>query len=317
MATQVRRRVYELFEPTPHDRAGRLLNIFILGLIIANVAAVVLESVPDIQARHGSFFSVFEAFSVFVFTVEYLIRVWVCVEEADIRRPVVGRLRYMMTPLAIVDLLAILPFLLQVFFALDTRVLRVLRLFRVFKLSRHFSALEVLFKVIHNESRTLLAALFILMVLALLASAGMYAAERTVQPEAFGSIPKAMWWSIVTLTTVGYGDVVPVTSMGRFFSGVTVILGIGIAALPAGIIAGGLTHELQRRAEAFRAAADRAIEKGGSQQRVRHVLEVEREDLELDVDEAENVLEQEEARLGAVITECPHCGKPIRAARKD
>ncbi|MBI1194773.1 MAG: hypothetical protein GC138_02855 [Gammaproteobacteria bacterium] len=200
VAKRVRRRIYELFEPTPHDRAGKLLNVFILCLIIANVVAVVLESVPRFNARYGDFFAFFEAFSVTAFTIEYLIRVWVCVEDADSNHPVAGRLRYMATPLAIIDLIAILPFLIQVFFALDTRVLRILRLFRIFKLSRHFSALEVLIRVIQNEGRTLLAALFILMVLALLASAGMYAAERMVQPEAFGSIPKAMWWSIVTFT---------------------------------------------------------------------------------------------------------------------
>ncbi|MDQ6960468.1 MAG: ion transporter [Mariprofundaceae bacterium] len=202
---------------------------------------------------------------------------------------------------------------------LDTRMLRVVRLFRIFKLTRHFGALEILFKVIRNELRSLGAALFVLLVLIVLASAGMYVAERGVQPEAFGNIPKAMWWATVTLTTVGYGDVVPITTVGRFFSGIIVILGIGIAALPAGIIAAGFTQELQRRREAFRLVAHKVVADGVIDENERHLLEATRKDLDMDRDEARMVLHEEllEKKTERESTRCPHCGKPLEKIGED
>ncbi len=182
-----------------------------------------------------------------VFTIEYLTRIWVCVESNSYSNDWRNRLRYMFTPLALVDLLAILPFYLGVIGQFDTRFLRILRLFRVFKLSRHFSVLAVLATVLRNESRSLLSAIFVMLVLVILAAASIYFVEREAQPDAFGSIPRAMWWATVTLTTVGYGDVVPVTISGRLLGVLITVLGVGMAALPAGIIASGFTSELARR----------------------------------------------------------------------
>lgn len=312
-----RRRLYYMLEQPGENRAGRVLHILIFLLIIANVIAVIVESEESMRRAHEVFFAEFEWISVALFTLEYLARAWVAVEDPRFRDPVRGRLRYLLTPMAIVDLMAILPSILGVFFNVDTRILRVLRLFRVFKLSRHFSALEVLFRVIRNEARALAAALLILMVLAVLAAAGMYAAEHDVQPEAFGSIPRAMWWAVVTLTTVGYGDVVPVTWWGHFFSGVIVILGVGLAALPAGIIAGGFTRELERRAEAFRLVAHEVLEDNVITPEEEELLEATRLDLGLGEEEARVLMHEEqveksgarEAASGA--NRCPHCGKSL------
>ena len=299
-------------EPT---LGARIVNIAILFLIIANVVAVILESVESLEMAYHGFFLVFEWISVSLFALEYLLRAWVCVEDRRYRQPVAGRLRYLLTPMAIIDLIAILPVILSLITQVDTRILRVLRLFRVFKLTRHFSALEILFRVIRSEARTLGAALFVLLVLAVLASAGMYAAEREVQPEAFGSIPKAMWWATVTLTTVGYGDVVPMTDAGRLFSGLIVILGIGIAALPAGIIAGGFTRELQRRSEVFKLVAKEALEDGTIDEGERAVLEAARQDLNLDSEEASLLVEEVRSGREPVATACcPHCGHPLGEA---
>jgi len=308
-----RRRVYHILEQPGEHRAGRLLHGAIMMLIVFNVIAVMLESVRDIGAAHQRFFNAFELFSVMAFAVEYLFRVWASVEDGRYRRPLAGRLRYMATPMAIVDLIAVLPFFLGAFFNVDTRILRVLRLLRVFKLTRHSAALEILFKVIRLESRSLGAALFVLLVLMVLASAGMYVAERNVQPEFFGNIPKAMWWATVTLTTVGYGDVVPVTDVGRFFSGIIVILGIGIAALPAGIVAAGFTQELQKRREAYRLVIRKVLEKGLIDADERHLLEGTRVDLGIDRDEASLLLHEEvaESRVELTTNYCPHCGKPL------
>ena len=291
---------------------ARVVNVSILLLILANVVAVILESVESLEMVYHRFFLVFEWVSVSLFALEYLVRAWVCVEERPYRRPVAGRLRYLLTPMAIIDLIAILPVILTMVTQVDTRILRALRLFRVFKLTRHFSALEILFRVIRSEARTLGAALFVMLVLAVLASAGMYAAEHSAQPEVFGSIPKAMWWATVTLTTVGYGDVVPVTDAGRLFSGLIVILGIGIAALPAGIIAGGFTRELQRRSEVFKLVAKEALEDGVIDDQERAMLENARQELNLDSEEAGLLVEEARLRQESAVTACcPHCGRPL------
>lgn len=263
-----------------------------------------------IGAAHAIFFRNFEIISLLAFSVEYAARTWVSMENGRYRRPVSGRIRYMFTPMAIVDLIAILPFFLGLFSTIDPRLLRVVR---VFKLTRHFAALEILLKVVRGEARSLSAALFVLLVLVVLASAGMYAAERDVQPEVFGSIPEAMWWARVTLTTVGYGDVVPVTTIGRFFSGVIVIIGIGIAALPAGIIAAGFTRELRRRREVFRLLAYEALADGVINEDGRHMLEEARKQLNMDREAIgvvlHEVLGKKKAQQGS--THCPHCGEPL------
>ncbi len=322
-----RRRLYYMLEHPGESRAGWLLHVFIFLLIIANVTAVIVESEEAMRRAHEAFFTGFEWFSVTLFTIEYLCRAWVVVEDPRYRHPVRGRLRYLVTPMAIIDLMAILPTILGVFFQVDTRILRVLRLFRVFKLSRHFSALEILFRVIRNEARALGAALLILMVLVVLAASGMYAAEHDVQPEAFGSIPRAMWWAVVTLSTVGYGDIVPATTWGRIFSGLIVILGIGLAALPAGIIAGGFTRELERRAEAFRLVAHEVLEDNVVTPEEEELLEATRLDLGLDEEEARVLMHEERldqareamkhgvaggsAGRARVYRRCPHCGRSL------
>lgn len=315
----LRRCIYYILEQPGESRTGKATQTGILLLIVANVIAVILESVEEIGAAHARLFRDFELISILAFSLEYIVRAWVAVEDGRYRRPFAGRFRYMLTPMAIIDLVAVLPFFLGLFSILDTRMLRVVRLFRVFKLTRHFGALEILLKVIRSEARSLGAALFVLLVLVVLASAGMYAVERDVQPEVFSNIPKAMWWATVTLTTVGYGDVVPITAAGRFFSGVIVILGIGIAALPAGIIAAGFTQELQRRREAFRLVAHKATADGTIDENERHLLEATRKDLDMDRDEARMVLHEEllEKKGKPESGRCPHCGKSLEITGED
>ncbi|MCK5662843.1 MAG: ion transporter, partial [Thiotrichaceae bacterium] len=230
----MRQYFYNLLEKSDSGSIARLVSLLLMLLIMSNVVAVILASDRVVYIELQSFFDDFELFSIVIFSLEYFFRVWVCVEDQRYQPSVKGRLKYMVSPMAIVDLIAVLPFYLGIFFTIDTRFLRVLRLFRLFKLSRHFSAMSVLLKVIKNEMATLLSAIFILLVLIVLASAGMFLVEHNVQPEAFGTIPRAMWWASITLTTVGYGDVVPVTIAGRILGAFITILGVGMAALPAG-----------------------------------------------------------------------------------
>jgi len=212
---------------------------FLIGLIILNVLAVILESVPSIEARFAAGFLWFERLSVAIFTIEYLIRLWSAVEESEDARkkPWRARLRHALRPLSLADLLAILPFYLSALVTIDLRMLRALRLLRVLKLSRYSTSIGLLLDALKSEARAIAAAVFVLSLLVLIAASFTYAAEHRVQPEAFGTIPDALWWAVITMTTVGFGDVVPITPFGKVIGSVNAVIGIGMVALPAGLLA--------------------------------------------------------------------------------
>lgn len=247
--SQHRSRIAQLLEANKHDYWGHWIDLGLMALILLNVVAVVLESVTALEARFHAFFLSFEIFSVVVFSVEYVLRVWSSIDRPDCtdQHPIRGRLQFMLTPYAVIDLIAILPFYLGFFIPHDLRFLRVIRLFRLFKLTRYSIAMQALLEALRAEADSLGAAFFLLFVLFILASSGIYLLENRIQPEAFGSIPAAMWWAMTTLTTVGYGDVVPITTWGKIFGGCITIIGVGMVALPAGIIASGFSEHLRQR----------------------------------------------------------------------
>ncbi len=235
----------------PGDEDSKYFDPFIMGLIFLNVAAVVLETVDWIYLRYAFIFGAFEIFSVAVFTVEYTLRVWSCTANPDFKDPVRGRLSFMVTPLALIDLMAVLPFYLPFVFA-DLRFMRALRLFRLFrvlKLARYSDSLKTFADVLRLKKEELLLMFFAIVILLVVSSSLMYDAEHEAQPDAFSSIPAAMWWGIVTLATVGYGDVYPVTPWGKFIGSIVVILGIGLFALPTGVLASGFAEVLAKRKE--------------------------------------------------------------------
>lgn len=245
----MKHRVFGLLEPG--DDEGRWLDIFIVCLIVLNVLAVMLETVEWIGSRFADLFDAFETFSVAVFTVEYILRVWSCTVDPRFSDPVRGRIRFMRSPLAVVDLLAFLPFYLP-FVLPDTRVLRAVRLFRLFrlmKLARYSESVDLFIDVLKLKKDELLLVLVSIMILLIVSSTLMYDVEHDAQPDKFSSIPAAMWWGLVTLATVGYGDIFPVTPAGKLIGSVVVLLGIGLFALPAGIIASGFSEVLQMRRE--------------------------------------------------------------------
>jgi len=316
MAATLRYGIYNVLElGGQRSRFTFLVNTFIMLLIVINVFAVILESVSRYQLAYGQWFWYVETFSIAIFTIEYLGRVWVCVENPAHGAGWRGRLHYMLTPMALIDLVAILPFYLGAFISVDTRILRILRLLRVFKLSRHFAVLGVLGTVLRNEAKTLLSAIFVMMILVVLSASGIYVVERDSQPEAFGSIPSAMWWATVTLTTVGYGDVVPMTVAGRLLGVVITVLGVGMAALPAGIIASGFTTELARRRERYEMTAKKILMDGDIDSDDRKRLAEKREQLGLPADDARQLIKK--AALDAAAAPqhqgivCPHCGNQI------
>ncbi len=245
----VRRRLYELLESIrDRDPAARIVSVLISFLILGNVVAVVAETHFEPNDARMRYFEIFEFVSILIFSLEYLLRLWTAVEDERYRHFFWGRLRYAVTFLAIVDLLAIAPFFLPFTNVLElraTRVLRLLRLLRIFKLGRYSYSMQLIGRVLRNKGRDLASALFILVVLLILASSLMYFAEHDAQPEAFGSISAAMWWGASALSTVGYGDVIPVTTPGKIIAGALAILGIGLFALPAGILASGYVEEVQ------------------------------------------------------------------------
>ena len=227
---------------------GRYVNAFIVVLIILNAIAFAAETIDHLAERYGTYFRAFNIFSVAVFTVEYLLRLWSAVDIPMLSRmkPWRARLRFALRPLMLIDLFAVLPFYFTWLVPVDLRVLRVLRLFRLLKLVRYSPALQTLGRVIADEWRALVGALLIILVLLLFASTAAYFLERAAQPDKFGSIPAAAWWALATLTTVGYGDIVPVTPLGQMLGGVVMLLGVGMIALPVAIIASGFSQESSR-----------------------------------------------------------------------
>ena len=242
-------KVFELMEKDDLVMA-RIIDIFLLILILLNVIAVVLESVSSLHGRFGTFFVEFEIFSVMVFTVEYLLRIWVCTMRNQFSGAIKGRLRYAVTPMALVDLIAIAPFYLPLLFNFDMRMLRLLRLFRLtrlLKVLRYSESLRVFRDVYAMKKSELGMCLAAILFLLVMASAIIFHVEHEAQPKAFTSIPAAMWWGVATLTTVGYGDIYPITPLGKFFGAIIALLGIGLFALPAGIIGSGFVVALRRK----------------------------------------------------------------------
>jgi len=248
----LRGRTYQFLNSTKSASGiTKAFNIFIVTLILLNIVAMVLESVQKIHELSPGFFLWFEYFSVAVFSVEYLLRLWCCVEEPKYSRPVRGRLRFALTPLALVDLSAVLPFYLR-FIRADLRIMRmfrmirIMRIMRIAKLGRYSESLQMLVRVLRSKGEQLASAVFILLILLIVVATLMYAAEKEAQPKIFSSIPAAMWWASVTLTTVGYGDAYPVTVAGKILGAITAMLGIGMFALPCAILGAGFIEELEQ-----------------------------------------------------------------------
>ncbi|MDR2602732.1 MAG: ion transporter [Spirochaetaceae bacterium] len=243
-----KKRIYEILEKTEKkDVIGKIVDWFIIILIFLNVGAVIVNSFTYASIKYRLILLALERFSIVVFTVEYLLRIWTSAYKyPDSRHPVI---RYIFSLMAIIDLAAIIPFYLPFVVNLDLRYLRVLRLFRllrVLKLNRYNNSLAMIGRVLKNEKEKMFMTLFIITVLLLLASSTMYYFENAVQPEYFPNIPATLWWAVATLTTVGYGDVYPITIQGKILSGIIAILGIGLVALPSGIISSGFINEVSK-----------------------------------------------------------------------
>ena len=247
-----RQQVYSILNPTEYSgEIQHILDIALVGLIFLSVIAVVLESVEEIHSVMEFEFHYFDRFSVFVFSLEYVLRVWTSVENPDTPHYIKGRLRYMSGPAQIIDLLAVLPFYLTLFIHIDLRFLRVMRLLRILKLTRYSTAMTDVIEVIVEEFPSLSAAMFVLFLVTIFSASVMYLFEHEAQPDKFTSIPESMYWAIITLTSIGYGDIFPITPIGQVFAMIVACAGLGMIALPSGIIATGFGEKIRSRREQF------------------------------------------------------------------
>ncbi len=250
----LRRQVFRIIEPAEKaDVSSKIFDYTIISLIFLSIVAVIAESYRFPSDRATLLLRDFERVSVIAFTLEYLLRLW----TADVKYPRKNYwrslTRLIFSFMALIDLAAILPFYLPLMITLDLRFLRILRLvrlLRIFKIHRYTETLNIIGAVLKRRKEELIITFFVTFLLLLLASSLMYYIENDTQPEAFPNIIASFWWAVATLTTVGYGDVYPVTGLGKLLSGLIALLGIGLVALPTGIISSGFIEEFQGRKNA-------------------------------------------------------------------
>jgi voltage-gated potassium channel len=247
-----RKRLYRILEP--NEKGGIVERIFeyaLIIIIILNIVNILLDSVNEYHQEYGKLLKKLELFSVIFFTMEYFARIYSIVEKPGYTHPVKGRLKFLISPLAIIDLLAFLPFYLT-FLPIDLlflRMFRLMALFRMFKIARYLHALSIFKRVLADRKEQLVLSFFFILFVLVIISFVMFYTEHEAQPAKFSSIPATMWWGITTITTVGYGDMVPITPLGKFFGGLFAIAGIGLLALPAGILSSGFYEMLHNNEE--------------------------------------------------------------------
>jgi len=247
---KLKQRVWEIVEVAkPGDNVSRVFDLIILILIFLNVIVLIVESINPIHRKYSFLFDTFELLCVIVFTIEYLGRLWSCTSDPQYQHPFWGRLRFSVKFVLLIDMLAILPFYIP-FLGVNLmflRILRIMRVLRIAKIYRYSTSLQLIKRVLISRKEELVMTTMLMIILLLLSSCVLYYCENDAQPHIFSSIPATMWWAVATLTTVGYGDMFPITPLGKFFATIIAVLGIGMFALPAGILGSGFIEELQKK----------------------------------------------------------------------
>ncbi len=311
---RIQKRIWEVLEVgADGDDLSRTIDLMIMGLVFGNVLAVVLASVPSIGAAYHDLFVGFERVSVAAFTTEFLLRLWsVATAEAMGETPARRRFAYLRSPMAIVDVLAIAPFYLAAFFAVDLRFLRIMRLLRIVKLTRYSAALGRIVEVYHLQRSALAASFFVMSVAIVLSASVVYMVEHPAQPEAFGSIPAAMWWAVCTLTTVGYGDVTPITTFGKTLAAAIQLVGIAMVALPTSLFASGFAHIMARNEQTLENEAREALADGIVTQQESDAYAQLAEQLHVEPEVAAEIIDAVRQRQSLeALRDCPHCGKAL------
>lgn len=252
MYQKIKHKVHILLHPElGESKADKFINIFIISLIVLNVIAVMMETVHPLYENHQKLFDTFDLISVIIFTIEYILRVWSSNHDPKYRHSIKGRIKYIFSFGALIDLLAFLPYYLQSIMGFDLRILRILRLmrfFRLFRLTAYTKSAKMIFNVFRSRKNELILSLVLVVFLMIIASCLLYFAEHLYPSEdasKFTSIPATLWWSIVTLTTTGYGDMYPLTTIGKILTGIIMLTGVAFFALPAGIMTAGFLEEMK------------------------------------------------------------------------
>jgi voltage-gated potassium channel len=321
-----RSRLFALLEPTGHS--GRLhvyVDNFIMFWVLLSIVCVVLESVQSVHSVLAFEFFVIDAVAFSIFTLEYIARLYTAPENPKLKKRFSPHFSHFKTGQSIIDLLAILPFLLEHFIAttLDLRFLRVFRLLRLLKLTRYTSAVETLYIVVKREWQVIVASVFVMLLLVVLTASLGYLFEHEAQPDKFENIPQSIYWAVVTLASVGYGDISPITPMGRALTVVLALVGIGIFAIPAGLLASAFTDQLRIDRETFKHKLLHAFEHGELDAKARNMIAEETERLHLSEDdikrlthearEAINEKKKEEKQLTAAVVLNPQTHPELAA----
>jgi voltage-gated potassium channel len=289
------KRLLEILEKSDgKDKTSFYCDVSLSVLIVLNLIAISLESIESIGAEYREFFFGFEMFSVAIFGFEYILRIWASASSTSGKwnKPFSRRMGYIFSFTGLVDLIAILPSVLSIFMgSVDLRWLRVLRMVRLLKISHYSSALEDLISAIRHERGSFTAAIYLLVLALFFSSSAMYIVESDVQPEMFSSIPETMWWSIITLTTVGYGDASPITALGKIIAAITALMGVMTVALLTGIVANAFANQVQRRNSIFEAEVVHALADGEISGEEAEKIEALRKRYDLSDEHAEAIIE--------------------------
>lgn len=320
MKPTLRARTHKLLHDVDRESHFSLLvHLILASAIVINVASVIFDSVDEYAQRYFVLFAVIEIVCTLIFAVEYGLRVWSAPEDPRFegRWP---RLRYMLTPMALIDLLAILPIFLWFLTSTDLRFVRIVRLLRLLKFTRYSTGLELMLLVFRQQMGIFGAASAALACMLVFSAGAIYLAEHEAQPDKFANLLDALYWSVITLATVGYGDVVPVTPFGKFLASLISLTGIGIVAVPAGILASAFNSELRRRENAYRHQASRQLLGKRLTDRVRHKLRSHQEELGISDEQAQSIVEDirdvHRNESDEILT-CPHCHQPLHLELHD
>jgi voltage-gated potassium channel len=290
-----RQKVFSLLHATPTSGPiHRYIDRLIIAAVLISVVCIVLETVPAIHEVFQYEFQFLEFATVGLFTLEYVARVYASCEYIKYQDPIKGRLRYMVSIPALIDLVSILPYFLGILLhqVIDTRFLRIFRLTRLLKVTRYTGTLNTLIKAISREKRVLFASAFMMLLLVVLTASLGYELEHDAQPDKFDTIPSAMYWAVITLASVGYGDISPITPLGRAMTVVISLIGIGIFAIPAGLMASAFTDQLRIDRETFENEFRDALAKGQLFHNDKNALNAEAERLHLSEQDVNRIMEK-------------------------
>jgi len=320
-AITLREKTFQLLESDYRQSLfSKWVNLFLILLIVSNVVAAIFSSDDYYHERYLQEFALFENISLSIFCVEYLLRMWCNVEAKSYQglSTTKARLRYFFSPMALIDLIAILPFLIAMFINIDLRSLRLLRLLRVLrllKLNHYFKGFDIFITVVVKELKSMTSVMMVMVFLIIIAASLMHAIEGHIQPEAFGSILTSLWWSVVTMTTVGYGDIVPITAAGKIIATFIMLIGVGLVALPAGMLAARFGEELRERKKNLNAHIKDALKDGYIDKDEYQSLARLADKLDINSDEFKRSIHRlKQGHHNELLTEkehktCPHCGK--------